>query len=251
MGGLARTSEGGDIVEGITDDLRRNAILASLPEREFEGLLPELEVMDAEIRHLVYEPGTPITDVYFPLSSVYSLVAVADDQEAVVEVATIGPEGMVGLPVYLGAGTSPHAAYCQVAGTAARLTATGLRQALSRDGALHTALNRLVQATMVQIAQNVVCNNSHSVEQRAARWLLTTHDRVAGDEFGLTQQFLAQMLGVRRATVSHVAGGLQSRGLISYRRGVVSILDRAGLEALACECYFTVKAEFDALTSGN
>lgn len=230
------------------EDLRRNAILASLPEREFEGLRPGLEVVDSEVRRRVYDPGAPITEVYFPLSSVFSLVAVADGERTVVEVATIGLEGMVGLPVYLGAGTSPHAAYCQVPGTAARLPATMLRQALSRDGALHAALNRLAQATMVQIAQNVVCNNSHSTEQRAARWLLTTHDRVRRTEFSLTQEFLAQMLGVRRATVSQVAGRLQSRHLIRYRRGVLAILDRAGLEAVACGCYFTVKAEFDTLT---
>jgi len=227
-----------------TDELRRNAILARLPKREFERVQRRLEVVNAEVRHQVYQPGRPITEVYFPLSSVFSMVAMVDER-VVVEIGTIGLEGMVGLPLFLGAASSPHAAFCQVPGPAARLSADDLRQALTGDGVLHRELNRFTQATMVQIAQNVVCNTAHSAEQRAARWLLTTQDRVGREVFPLTQQFLAQMLGVRRPTVSETASRLQSQGLVRYSRGVITITDRSGLEHLACDCYRIVKAEFD------
>jgi CRP-like cAMP-binding protein len=227
--------------------LRENAILRQLPDGEFDRFRSLAEVIDAETRQQVYEPGGPITAVYFPLSAVYSLVGVADER-IVVEVATVGHEGMVGLPLFLGAASSPHSSFCQIAGKAARLDADGLRQALTGDGALHRALNRLTQATMVQVAQNVVCNTSHELEQRAARWLLTTQDRVRGDEYPLTQEFLAQMLGARRPTVSQIARKLQDRELIRYARGVMRILDRAGLEATACECYSVVRREFEAIT---
>lgn len=230
-----------------TDELRRNSILATLPETEFERVCPQLELVDAEIRKQVYRPHEPITAVYFPLSSVFSMVGLADEEQVAVEVATIGAEGMVGLPLFLGAGSSPHSAFCQIPGTAARLAAEDLRRALTNDGALHRALNRFTQTTMVQIAQNVVCNSTHTSEQRAARWLLTTGDRVGRDEFPLTQQFLAQMLGVRRPTVSEIAGRLQAQALIRYTRGVITITDRAGLERATCSCYRIVKAEFDHL----
>lgn len=231
------------------DVLRKNAILRQLPEPEFKRIYDSAEVLDAETRQQVYEPGQPVTAVYFPLSSVYSLVAVADGR-IVVEVATVGHEGMVGLPLFLGANSSPHAAFCQIPGQSARLTADDLRDVLNGDGVLHRVLNRLTQATMVQVAQNVVCNSSHDLEQRAARWLLTTRDRVDGDTFPLTQDFMAQMLGARRPTVSQIAARLQERGLIRYARGVMTILDRADLKASACQCYDIVRQEFDAMTEG-
>lgn len=231
-----------------TDTVRRNALLGNLPGPEFDRLYDRLELVDAQTRQQVYQPGKPITEVYFPVTSVFSLVALTDDEQVAVEIATIGWEGMVGLPLFLGAGSSPHAAYCQVPGLAARLGADDLRRALTVDGALHHELNRFTQATMVQIAQNVVCNSTHATEQRAARWLLTTHDRVSSDEFPLTQQFLAQMLGVRRPTVSEIAGRLQVAGLIRYSRGTITITNRAGLEAVTCDCYRIVKTEFDRIT---
>jgi CRP-like cAMP-binding protein len=154
---------------------------------------------------------------------------------------------MVGLPLFLGANSSPHAAFCQVPGASVRLRASNLRGLLNNGGVLHGLLNRATQATMVQVAQNVVCNGSHDVEQRAARWLLTTHDRVRSDTFHLKQEFLAQMLGVRRPTVSQTARRLQERGLITYVRGRMHILDRAGLEAVTCQCYGIVRREFEAM----
>jgi CRP-like cAMP-binding protein len=227
-------------------DVRRNAILAQLPESELDELRPHLRLEHSEMKRPAYEPGKPITDLYFPLTSVYSLVATADGQIQI-EVATVGHEGMVGLPVYLGATSSPQAAFCQIPGGTVRIGVADFRQALSRGGRLHALLNRFTQATMVQVAQNVVCNRSHSTEVRMARWLLTTHDRVGRDEFPLTQEFLAQMLGVHRPTVSDTAQRIQAGGLIRYRRGIITIADRGGLERTACDCYRTVKAEFDDL----
>lgn len=229
------------------DDVQRNAILAHLPRRELHLLRSKAEIIQVQQRDQVHRPQEPIGEVYFPLSCIYSVVAVADGRIAV-EVATIGHEGMVGLPVFLGAAASPHAAFCQVPGQAVRLRAADLHAVLADDGVLHRALNRFTQATMVQVAQNVVCNSSHPADQRAARWLLTTQDRVGRDEFQLTQAFLAQMLGLRRPTVSDVARRLQSAGLIDYRRGIMRVLDRPGLEATTCQCYQIVRAEFDALT---
>jgi CRP-like cAMP-binding protein len=230
------------------DEFRRNAILAQLPDSEYVQLKPHLRLEPSEMKHPAYEPGKPIADIYFPLSSVYSLVAVVDGRVGL-EVATIGHEGMVGLPVYLGASSSPQAAFCQIPGDSARITVDEFRQALARDGTLHTLLNRFTQATMVQVAQNVVCNRSHSTEARMARWLLTTQDRVRSDEIRLTQEFLAQMLGVHRPTVSDTAQRIQDQELIRYSRGTIIIADRRRLERKACECYGIVKAEFDAITN--
>jgi CRP-like cAMP-binding protein len=157
---------------------------------------------------------------------------------------------MVGLPLFLGSPVSPHAAFCQIAGTAARLPAADLHDYLARDGSLHRLLNRFTQMTMVQLAQNVACNQVHSLEQRMARWLLTTADRVRADTFLLTQEFMGQMLGVSRPSVSETASKLQTEGIIRYSRGNLRILDRAALDGLACDCYRIVKAEFEVL-AGN
>ncbi len=231
-------------------DPRNNSLLRTLPATEYDRLRPRLEVVESTPRDQVYAPGKPVDQVYFPLGAVFSMVALVAGEVAV-EVGTIGTEGMVGLPVFLGAVTSPNAAFCQIAGPSARLSAEGLRAALVGDGALHQTLHRFTQATMVQLSQNVACNSVHVAGQRAARWLLTTQDRVGRDEFELTQDFLAQMLGVRRATVSEVAGGLQSAGLIHYNRGVIAIIDRPGLQRVACECYETLRSEFDRLLGGD
>jgi CRP-like cAMP-binding protein len=230
-----------------TEELRRNAILAKLPQTEFNRLRQRLEVVDTELRQQLYQPRQVLTEVYFPLSAVFSLVAVADEDRVQVEVATIGGEGMLGLPLFLGAATSPHAAFCQIPGLAARLSADDFQQALIGDGTLHRSLHRYTQATIVQIAQNVICNSTHSTEQRACRWLLTTHDRVGSDQLPLTQEFLAQMLGVRRPTVSEIASRLQSEGLIRYTRGVITICDRPKLERTTCDCYWLIQAEYDNL----
>lgn len=239
----APTHEGASMTE---EAFKRNAILAQLPETELAALIPHLHVERTELKHSAYASGQPISDIYFPLTSVFSLVAVTDGR-IVLEVATIGHEGMVGLPVYLGATSSPQAAFCQVSGDSVRIGVEHFRQALSRDGTLHALLNRFTQATMVQVAQNVVCNRSHTTDARMARWLLTTQDRVGRSEFALTQEFLSQMLGVHRPTVSETAQRIQADGLIDYRRGVINIVERDRLQRMACDCYRVVKEEFDDL----
>lgn len=232
------------------EQLQRNAILAALPGDELSRVGRKAELTQPGVRTQVYEPGETITEVYFPLASVFSMVGMTAER-VTVEVATIGREGMVGLPVFLGAPSSPHAAFCQVGGPAVKLTVQGLRQVLADDGGLHGALSRFTQATMVQISQNVVCNSTHAALQRAARWLLTTRDRVGTEDFPLTQEFLSQMLGVRRPTASDTARQLQADGLIRYTRGYVKITDAAGLEEVACSCYGTVKAEFDRIVGND
>jgi CRP-like cAMP-binding protein len=230
----------------VGDELAQNAILAALDDGELERLRGMLELVDVGLKEPVYEYRGPIGDVYFPISAVFSMVALADDR-IVVEVSTIGYEGIVGLPLFLGATSSPTAAFCQIPGRAARMSAADLTEFLGIDGQLHSLLHRYTHTTMAQMSQNVVCNSTHTAEQRAARWLLTTGDRVRSDRFPLTQEFLAQMLGVRRPTVSEIAGKLQADGLISYSRGTITITDRTRLTDTACDCYRIIKAEFDAL----
>jgi CRP-like cAMP-binding protein len=164
-----------------------------------------------------------------------------------VEVGTIGKEGMDGLPVFLGAQTAPLTSFCQVPGDAARMTADAFRSEVGPGDRLHELLRRFTEATLVFAAQSSACNRLHPVEQRCSRWILHTHDRVGRDEYSLTQEFLAQMLGVRRASVSEVASSFQEEGLISYRRGNLRILDRSGLEAVTCECHSVITKEFERL----
>ena len=229
------------------NDPARNFILAALPAEEYRKLRDRLEPVECEVRQLIYDSGKPIRDVYFPTTAVLSMVSQMEG-EAAVEVGTVGREGMAGLPVFLGVTASPNTVFAQVPGIALRMSADDLRTALVGDGALHRQLHRYVQAMMVQLAQNVACNRLHSTEERAARWLLMTADRVGDEQFPLTQEFLAQMLGVRRATVSLTAGLLHNAGLISYRRGIITIDDRAGLEEAACDCYAIIHGEFGKLT---
>jgi CRP-like cAMP-binding protein len=231
------------------EELGRNRLLRQLSDGEGQRLASKLSLVDVKVRDCVYDRGTTIEAVYFPLDAVFSFVALIDD-EVVVEVATIGNEGFVGLPVFLGVTTSVHAAFCQVPGQALRMSADDLRTAIGNGDGLRERLNRYTQAMIVQVAQNVACNRMHTTEERASRWLLQTHDRTDRDTFELTQEFLAQMLGVRRPTVSLTAGLLQSAGLIRYTRGQVSILDRERLAAVACDCYRVVNDEYDRLIGG-
>ena len=231
-------------------ELGDNAILGALPEREQERIRPHLQMRNLERGDALYQPGDPLDAVYFPFDAVLSMLQQMGDGTSV-EAATIGYEGMGGLPAFLGVSSSPHALYCQITGQAARLEVPALHEVLRDDGALHEQLHHYTSAMMVQMAQNVACNSTHSAEQRAARWLLTTQDRVRRDEFSLTQEFLAQMLAVRRPTVSEIAGRLQQQGLIRYVRGHITVLDRARLEALACSCYRIVREAFPRLDADS
>lgn len=234
------------VIEDIDTLRKTNFILAAVPDDEFGQMRDRLELVDMAVRDQVYDARGPIEHVYFPLQAVLSMVSVVNGEPSV-EVATIGREGMAGLPIFLGVSTSPNTVFAQVPGQALRMLSDQLRDTLGHDGALHRQLHRYIQATMVQLAQNVACNRLHATEERAARWLLMTADRVDSLTFDLTQDFLAQMLGVRRATVSLTAGMLHQAGLISYRRGTVTIDDREALTEAACECYTIVRDEFDQL----
>jgi CRP-like cAMP-binding protein len=223
-----------------------NRLLATLPPAVLAQLLPQLEPVELGLKQVLYERGKPITHVYFLCDGVGSLLSILEDNEQV-EVATVGNEGMIGVPAYLGAVKSPLRSFCQIPGYALRMDVQALHDALDRHGELHTILQRYTQALFNQIAQSASCNRVHPVEQRCARWLLMTRDRVSSDTFPITHEFLAQMLGVRRATVTVVAGMLQKAGLISYVRGQMTIVDRPGLEAASCECYGVIAQEYRRL----
>lgn len=228
----------------------KNSLLASLPWEEYERLQPYLEQVSLDFKLELYQPNRPIEYVYFPLEGVCSLLSVTSEGD-LIEVATVGNEGMVGLPVFLGVRQIPGVAMCQVTGNALRMRAEDLQTQVSPGTALYDRLHRYTQALFNFISQSALCNRVHSIEQRCCRWLLLTRDRVDTDVFPLTHEFLSQMLGVRRAGVSEVAAKLQHAGFISYRWGKMSIMDRAGLEATSCECYELIKAEFDRLIGGN
>ncbi|MBV8888991.1 MAG: Crp/Fnr family transcriptional regulator [Alphaproteobacteria bacterium] len=226
-----------------------NRLLQALPPdvlRTFDG---QLEVLDMEVRHKVYDPDEPSEYVYFPLSGIISIHKKMRDGVAV-EIATIGNEGLVGLEIFLGGEQTPAAAFCQIAGRAARIGADAFRQAVRDSAPLTALLLRYTQAIMTQVAQSAACNRMHSIDERCARWLLMTHDRMDGDRFELTQEFLAEMLGVRRPSVSVAASILQRAGFIRYSRGRVEVVDRAGLESAACECYAVIAREYERLIGG-
>jgi CRP-like cAMP-binding protein len=216
---------------------RGNLVLAALPDDVYAQCRRELEPVQLRMRQLLSARDEPIRDVWFPLGAVASLIIPLGDGSAV-EAATVGNEGVVGLPVFLGAASQPMDVFAQVPGPALRMSAEAFRELLAdADGPLARVLQRYTQTLFIQLAQNVACNRLHTVEQRCARWLLMTADRVPPGPLPLTQEFLAQMLGVRRASITEVAGRLASHGAITYTRGVVTVTDRAGLEQVSCECY--------------
>jgi CRP-like cAMP-binding protein len=224
----------------------QNRLLSALSRDQQLRLLPRMEKISLPIRHMLSEADAPITHVYFPLSGVISLVITLKAGETV-EVATVGNEGLVGTPVFLGAQRSPAKAVCQVAGQALQMRADNFRRSLEEHPEFADLVRSYTQRLFDQVAQTTACNHVHSVPERMCRWLLMTHDRVGADEFHLTQEFLAQMLGVRRPSVTVAAGQLQKAGLIRYQRGRIRVVDRAGLEAAACGCYEALRLEFDRM----
>ena len=223
-----------------------NNILAALPGAELDKFASKLRPVKLELGAIVYSPDDKIEHVYFPTSGVVSLLAAFEDGSTV-EAGIIGSEGIVGTPVVLGADFTPHQALVQADGDALKMTASDLRVALQNDGLLLAVLLRFTNSLFTQVAQTAACNRAHTLEQRLARWLLLTHDRVKQSEFTLTQEFLSRMLGVRRAGVSVAANTLREIHAIDYRRGKVVVLDRQGLERASCECYQVVKDEYDRL----
>ena len=223
-----------------------NRLLACLPKRDRRQLTPDLELVSLKARHRAYEAGRAIEDIYFPVNSVISISA-GTPQGREVEVATIGNEGMVGLPVFLGADSTPGTAYAQVPGDSFKIKAKAFWEHARQSDPLVKIMRLYAHALIVQIMQRAACNRSHSALKRCARCLLTTQDQVQRERFPLTQDILSFMLGIRRTGVSVVASVLKQRRIIDYNRGVVEILDRQELELASCECYATVKQEFESL----
>jgi CRP-like cAMP-binding protein len=223
-----------------------NRILAKLPRAERQRLENVLKPIDLPHRMMLYKAAAPIDYVYFPLCGVASAVAYVGDGAAI-EVATVGNEGMLGVPSLFGPASSPNETYIQISGHGLRMPSAMLREHASPSSPLFAILTKYLTAYLYQISQAVACNGVHSVRQRCSRWLLMTHDRVHSDDLRLTHEFLGVMLGVRRASVSEVLQPFQERALIRSERGLITILDRKGLEAEACECYRLVADEYERL----
>jgi CRP-like cAMP-binding protein len=228
------------------DDTNGNRLLAALPLGERDRLRSHLEPVEVSLKEMLYGNNERISHVYFIDDGVISLIQYLEDAQPV-EAATVGKEGMAGIPVFLGARSTQGAAICQIPGHARKLAVERFHELVRPGSPLHDLLHRYTQALMVLLAQNSGCNRRHSIEQRCARWLCMTGDRMDQDRFPLTQEFLGQMLGVRRAGVSPVANQMQRDGLISYNRGQITILDRAGLEARSCDCYRIIRSEFERM----
>jgi CRP-like cAMP-binding protein len=225
---------------------KQNYLLAALPASEYERLSPHLELIPLSLGEVIYESGRKLLHVYFPIDSIVSLLYVMENG-ASAEIAVAGNEGLVGIAVFMGGETTPSRAVVQSAGHAFRLKALLLKQEFNRSGPVQHLLLRYTQALITQMAQTAVCNRHHSVDQQLCRWLLLSLDRLSANELTMTQELIANMLGVRREGVTEAAGKLQDAGLIHYSRGRITVLDRPGLEARACECYAVVKNEFDRL----
>jgi len=223
-----------------------NHLLAVLPEATYQELLPFLDPVALPLGLSVYEPGAAQNHVWFPTDSIVSLLYVLRDG-ATAEIAVTGNEGMVGISLFMGGETTPSRAVVQSAGHGYRLGAAVLKREFERGGALQHLLLRYTQALITQMTQTAVCNRHHSVDQQLCRWLLLSLDRLPGDKLVMTQELIANMLGVRREGVTEAAGKLQAEGLIEYSRGKITVVDRAKLEKRVCECYAVVKREYDRL----
>ena len=232
----------------MPDSPKQNHLLAALPAAEFERLRPHLELVDMTLGEVVYESGRRLGSVYFPTTSIVSLLYVLEDG-ASAEIAVVGNDGVVGISIFMGGESTPSRAVVQSAGGAWRLPAQRMKAEFTRGGAMQHLMLRYTQALITQMAQTAVCNRHHSVDQQLCRWLLLSIDRLPSPQITMTQELIANMLGVRREGVTESALKLQQAGLIRYARGRITVLDRAGLERRTCECYAVVKAEFDRLLS--
>jgi CRP-like cAMP-binding protein len=223
-----------------------NRLLAALPRAEYQRLVPQLQSVLFPLGEVVYEFGGQLDYVYFPTTSIVSLLYTMENGTSA-EMGLTGNDGVVGIALFMGGGTMPNRAVVQSAGAALRMKAKVLQSEFARGGKFQQVLLRYTQALITQISQTAVCNRLHTVEQQLCRWLLLSHDRINSDELVMTQELIADMLGVRREGVTVAAGRLQDSGAISYVRGRIKILDRQKLEATVCECYMVVKTEFDRL----
>ena len=225
---------------------RENQLLAVLPEEEYIRITPHLEPVSLPLGKVLYESGGLLDWVYFPTDAIVSLLYVMEDG-ASAEIAVVGNEGLVGIALFMGGLTMPNRAVVQSAGQAYRLKGNVLNQEFNRSGEFQHLLLRYTLALLTQMGQTAVCNRHHTVDQQLCRWLLLSLDRLPSNELSMTQELIANMLGVRREGVTEAAGKLQKAGLIHYSRGQITVLDRPGLEARVCECYKVVKDEFSRL----
>ena len=227
-------------------DPRTNQLLAALPEAEWLRWLPQLEPVNLALGQVLYESGAQMTYVYFPTSAIVSLLHVLENG-ASTEIAVVGFEGVVGISIFMGGGSTPSRAVVQSAGAGFRLRSDAIKQEFDRSSPVMHLLLRYTQALITQMAQTAVCNRHHSLDQQLCRWLLLSLDRLRGNELVMTQELIANMLGVRREGVTEAALKLQKACLIRYARGHISVLDRPGLEQRSCECYAVVRKEYDRL----
>jgi CRP-like cAMP-binding protein len=232
----------------LTDltDPRRNQLLAALPDAEWQRWLPQLEWIDMPLGQVLYESGRTLSHVYFPITSIVSLLYVMEDG-ASAEIAVAGFEGVVGISLFMGGESTPSRAVVQSAGRGVRVSSAFIKAEFNRSGPVMHLLLRYTQALITQMAQTAVCNRHHSLDQQLCRWLLLSLDRLDGPDLVMTQELIANMLGVRREGVTEAALKLQGLGLIRYARGRISVLDRPRLEQRTCECYAVVKKEYDRL----
>jgi CRP-like cAMP-binding protein len=230
--------------------LLQNQLLAALPPADLARISDQMEAAPMPLGHVLYESGDQLQHVYFPTNSIISLLYVMEDG-ASAEIAIVGSEGIVGISLVMGGETTPSRAIVQSAGQAYRVSSKVLKAEFHRAGPLQEVLLRYTQALITQMSQTAVCNRHHSVEQQLCRWLLMSLDRLGSTELSMTQKLIADMLGVRREGVTEAAGRLQKLGLIEYSRGHIVVLDRAGVEKHACECYQVVKKEYERLLPGT
>jgi CRP-like cAMP-binding protein len=225
-----------------------NHLLDQLPAAEFDRLAPSLQRVSLNIRQVIHQHGAEVTHVHFPTTALLSLLTVLEEDDPV-ESATVGRDGFIGLAASLGVEESPHRVICQMAGDSLQLPVRRFLEALAHGPRLTRLVQRYVAFSLRSTGQGIACNALHPIEERACRWLLMSHDQARRDQFPITHEFLAFMLGVRRQGVTVVAGAMQKAGLISYHRGVVTILDRPGMEEAACECYAANRAYYDRVVS--
>jgi len=228
------------------EDARRNHLLAALPPAELARLASQMSMESLSLGDSIYESGAPLKQVFFPTSSVISLLYVMLDG-ASAEIAVVGFEGVVGVSLFMGGNTTPSRAVVQSAGDSLVLSAKQVHDEFGRGGPLHSLLLRYTQALITQMAQTAVCNRHHTVDQQLCRWLLLSLDRLHSNELRMTQQLIADMLGVSRGGVTEAAGKLQAAGIIDYSRGRITVIDRHALERAVCECYGVVRKEYDRL----
>ncbi len=227
-------------------DPRQNYLVAALPPADLERVQPHLKLIPLDLGQVLYEPDIRLRYLYFPTNSIVSLLYVMADG-ASAEIAVVGNEGVIGVSLFMGGETTPSRAVVQSAGHAYRLPGELLKEEFTRGGVMQHLLLRYTQSLLTQMAQTAVCNRHHSLDQQLCRWLLLSLDRLQSNELVMTQELIANMLGVRREGVTEAAGNLQKAGLIRYSRGRITVLDRPSLEARTCECYAVVKREYDRL----